>query len=268
MRLVEEGLLTLDTTARQLLGDDLPLIADDVTIEHMLGHRSGIGDYFDESVYESIDSYVLPVPPHTLDRMEAYLAVLDGWPTTFPTDERFAYCNGGFVVLALLAERAAGRPYTDLVEHMVCRPAGMTQTSFLRSDSTPGDVARCYMAADGLRTNVLHMPLMGGGDGGVHTTTTDLHALWRALVSGRVVRPETFTLMSTPRSDVPQNRARYGLGFWLGADYDTVALEGYDAGIAARTMHRASTATTCTVLGNTSEEAWPVLRILRAELDL
>ena len=48
MSLVEDGTLTLGTTARSLLGDDLPLIADDVTIEHLLAHPSGIGDYLDE----------------------------------------------------------------------------------------------------------------------------------------------------------------------------------------------------------------------------
>ncbi|WP_410962068.1 serine hydrolase, partial [Salmonella sp. SAL4457] len=44
--LIEDGTLELSTTARSLLGDDLPLIRDDVTVEHLLGHRSGIGDYY------------------------------------------------------------------------------------------------------------------------------------------------------------------------------------------------------------------------------
>src|SRR5438067_1590995 len=48
MSLVGRGVLQLGTTARSLLGGDLPLIADDVTIEHLLAHRSGIGDYLDE----------------------------------------------------------------------------------------------------------------------------------------------------------------------------------------------------------------------------
>jgi len=57
--------------------------------------------------------HVLGVPVHVLDASEAYLAVLDGYPTAFAADERFAYCNGGYVVLALLAERAAGVPFAD-----------------------------------------------------------------------------------------------------------------------------------------------------------
>lgn len=44
MSLVEEGVLALSTTARSLLGTDLPQVADDVTVEHLLAHRSGIGD--------------------------------------------------------------------------------------------------------------------------------------------------------------------------------------------------------------------------------
>ena len=43
MSLVEDGTLTLDAPARSLLGDDLPLIDDAVTIEHLLAHRSGTG---------------------------------------------------------------------------------------------------------------------------------------------------------------------------------------------------------------------------------
>jgi CubicO group peptidase (beta-lactamase class C family) len=186
----------------------------------------------------------------------------------FPAGDRFAYCNGGFVVLALLAERASRRSYFDLVDQLVCAPAGMSHTAFLRSDTTPSNVARNYLDADGLRTNVLHMPLVGGGDGGLHTTTADLHALWSALNAGRVVHPRTLSLMTAPRSDDPDNDARYGLGFWLGPHDDGVWLEGYDAGISARSTHRASDGTTCTVLANTSEGAWPMVRMLRTELGL
>ena len=125
MRLVEEELLSLSTTARQVLGADLPLIADDVTIEHLLSHRSGIGDYLDEDVLDSED-YPMPVSVHRLVTTEDFLPILDGQATKFPAGERFSYCNGGFVVLALIAERFAGASYQDLVRELVCAPAGMS----------------------------------------------------------------------------------------------------------------------------------------------
>jgi CubicO group peptidase (beta-lactamase class C family) len=48
MQLVEDGVLSLTTPIRSLLGSDLPMIDDQVTVEHLLTHRSGIGDYLDE----------------------------------------------------------------------------------------------------------------------------------------------------------------------------------------------------------------------------
>ena len=98
--LIEDGTLELETTARSLLGEDLPLIADDVTVEHLLAHRSGIGDYLDEDAGGEITDYVMPVPVHQLATTEEYLPILDGHPAKFAAGESFSYCNGGFVVLA------------------------------------------------------------------------------------------------------------------------------------------------------------------------
>ena len=122
--LIEAGSLELSTTARSVLGDDLPLIADDVTVEHLLAHRSGIGDYLDEEEDLDFSDYLMPVPVHELVKTEDYLAVLGGFPTKFPAGERFSYCNGGYVVLALIAERASGVPYHELVRTPRLRARG------------------------------------------------------------------------------------------------------------------------------------------------
>jgi CubicO group peptidase (beta-lactamase class C family) len=96
--------------------------------------------------------------------------MLDGHPSKFPPDERFEYCNGGYVVLALIAERASGVPYHDLVLERVCGPAGMQETDFLRSDELPGGVALGYLHTQGSqRTNVFHLPVRGNGDGGIYS---------------------------------------------------------------------------------------------------
>src|SRR5690348_17479526 len=57
--LINDNALSMSTTARSVLGTDLPLVGDDVTIEH--------------------------------------LAVLGGHPAKFPAGQRFSYCNGGYV---------------------------------------------------------------------------------------------------------------------------------------------------------------------------
>src|SRR5436190_6726275 len=77
--LIEDGSLAWDTTARSILGTDLPLIDDAVTVEQLLAHRSGIGDYFDEEAGQPITAYALPIPVHRLATTEDYLQVLDGF---------------------------------------------------------------------------------------------------------------------------------------------------------------------------------------------
>ena len=264
--LIEDGTLDLTTTARSLLGGDLPLVDDAVTVEQLLAHRSGIGDYLDEDADLDLNDYLLPVPVHQLVGTEDFLAVLDGYPTKFPAGERFSYCNGGYMVLALIAERASGVPYHDLVAQRVCAPAGMIDTEFLRSDELPGRTAVGYLEVDGhWRSNVFHLPVRGNGDGGIYTTVADIHALWAALFGGRIVSMEWVGEMTRPRSAAPEESMRYGLGFWLHETGDAVILIGGDTGVSLWTAHDPTGDFTCTVISNTSNGAWPIARVL-AEL--
>ncbi|HEX8865475.1 MAG TPA: serine hydrolase domain-containing protein, partial [Lentzea sp.] len=157
--LIEDGTLGLDTRVREILRDDLPLIDDEVTVGQLLAHRSGIGDYYDEEVLTDLNDYVMPVPVQNLRDIEQYVPILDGHPQKFPPGTAFAYNNGGYVVLSLIAERASGVPYHDLVLQRVCAPAGLKDTDFLRSDSLGERTAIGYLPIDGeWRTNVFHLP--------------------------------------------------------------------------------------------------------------
>jgi CubicO group peptidase (beta-lactamase class C family) len=267
MHLVERGLLELTTTARSILGDDLPLIDDRVTIEHLLAHRSGIGDYLDEDVYDDVDRYIMPVPVHELATTEQFLAILDGYPQTFPPGEAFSYCNGGYVVLALIAERVSGEPYHDLVLRTVCEPAGMTDTGFPRSDEPDGRTALGYLHMDGAwRTNVFHLPVRATGDGGIHSTVGDISAFWTSLLDGRIVAPASVAEMLRPRSDLPGSSASYGLGFWASETSDRVGMVGDDAGTSFWSTHVPSSATTITVMSNTTDGTEHLGAWLRHEL--
>ncbi len=267
MRLVETGVLQLSMPVRMLLGDDLGLIDDRVTIEHLLAHRSGIGDYLDEDLIEDSTDYVMTRAVHELTNATAFLAMLDGHEQRFEPGAQFVYNNGAYIVLALAAERASGRSFHDLVDEIVVRPAGLVNTSFVRSDELPGDCAIGYLHQTGLRSNVLHLPVLGNGDGGIYTTLDDVDALWSALFSGRIVSATTVAEMIRPRSRDASGTRRFGLGFWLHASNDTILLEGSDAGVSFRAAHRQSTQTAFTVLSNWSDGAWPVARALKPLID-
>ncbi len=174
----------------------------------------------------------------------------------------FAYNNAGYVLLSLLAERATGVEFHDLVRTLVCEPAGMIDTAFLRSDELPGRAALGYLSRDSPRTNVFHLPVRGSGDGGIYSTAADLSAFWVALFAGQIVSPERLAEMLRPRSDWPEESRRYGLGFHLHATGDGVWLEGYDAGVSFTSLCQPTSSLTYTVISNWSDGAWPIVRLL------
>lgn len=263
MQQVVSGTLRLQDPVRRFLGDDLPLIDDGVTIEQLLTHTSGIGDYLDEDNDWDPADYVLPVPVHTLETAESFLPILDGFPSKHEPGARFTYCNGGYIVLAIVLERITGRQFQDVVDTAVIAPAGLTSTAYLRSDELPGDAALGYLHPDGDRSNVLHLPVRGNGDGGAYTTAADLHRFWRALHAGAIVPSDVVTEMTRPRSLVPEEDLRYGIGFWLHPDDPATVMGGFDAGVAFRSTHDPATCTTATVLSNCTFGSGAVVALLQ-----
>jgi CubicO group peptidase (beta-lactamase class C family) len=259
--LIEDGLLAFDTPARSVLGSDLPLIDDAVTVEHLLAHRSGIGDYVDEDVTPTPP---LRVPVQQLNSVEAYLPALDGFASKFSPGERFSYSNSGYAVLAIIAQRVAGIPFSELLGARVFDPAGMSDTGFPRSDDLPGRAAVGYLE-DG-RTNVFELPVTGSGDGGAYSTVADMHAFWTALLAGRLLPTGAVTELTRPRSEVPREKRRYGLGFWLHETGPGVVLEGCDYGVSFRSGLDPDTGRTFTVVSNTMHGAWPLARLVEHEV--
>ncbi|MEU0789425.1 serine hydrolase domain-containing protein [Amycolatopsis sp. NPDC005961] len=243
--LVAEGRLELATTAREVLGDDLPLIDDRATVEHLLTHTSGIGDYCDEEED--------PPPTPLLATSADYLAALDGFTQKSPPGTEFRYNNGAFAVLSLIAERIAGIPFAELVRSRVTEPAGMTGTAFLRSDALPARTATGYLE-DG-RTNVFSLPVVGFGDGGAYTTAADVRKFWPALLDGRILPREWIDRMLRPHAD------GYGLGFWLPRP-GVVHLDGGDHGVTFWSSHQPSSGVTATLISNNHRGGGPLLRRL------
>jgi CubicO group peptidase (beta-lactamase class C family) len=258
LRLVERGVLHLDTTARSLLGDALPLVDDRVTVEQLLCHRSGVGDYFDEDIPRADDAYVMPVPVHELDSSDDYLRILAGHPSKFAPGASFSYSNGGYVLLAVLAERAAGVPFHELVQREVCEPARLTRTAFLRSDDLPPSTALGYLHPTGHRTNLLHVPVRGSGDGGIVTTIDDIQRLWAALQDGVLLPAAMVADALTARTSDASNGMGSGLGFWLHEDHDAIELHGFDPGVGFVSVVDRARRWSFTVIVNTSRGAWPM----------
>ena len=86
-----------------------------------------------------------------------------------------------------------------------------------------------------------------------------------ALFAGQIVSESWVAEMVRPRSDVPSEAMRCGLGLWLRAS-GAIELHGYDAGVSFRSVHDPAAGTTSTVISNTSEATWPIETLLDEHL--
>jgi CubicO group peptidase (beta-lactamase class C family) len=259
MSLAESGALTLDTTVGSMVLGHLPNVDEAVTIDHLLTHRSGVGDYLDEAAGGDIDDHILgSLSAHTLETARDYLPLLNAHEQKSSPGELFAYNNSGFVMLSLVVETTTGS-FHEAVRDRVFTRAAMPDAGFFRSDDLPANTALGYLGNG--RSNVFHLPVIGMGDGGVFLTLDDTTAFWDALLAGGIVSPESVAAMTTEVSVYDDTRS-YGRGFWLGPGADHVWIEGMDAGVSFQSGVFRDADVRYSVLSNTSAGAWPLLKMI------
>lgn len=258
--LVERGLLALDESpARYLEGG--PRIHPALTVRSLLNHTSGVFDYYDEELVEDFDGFKVALPWYELEKAVDYLPLMRDRPWKFEPGERFSYSNGGYILLAVLVERLAGRDFQDFVRDEVLQPLGMDDSGFFRADELPRNTARGYL--DGCdRTNLFVLPVRGCGDGGMYSTAADVETFWRGLekgkLFGRTLVDEMLAVQARAGGEAPE--LAYGLGVWIwdapGARVDFMS--GQDAGVSFVSKFDGRRGRIATVLSNSGGGAFAI----------
>ncbi len=187
--LLSEGRLSLDDR----LGDHLPdypnrEAAEKVTVRHLIEMTSGIGDFFGERFVDT--------PKSQLRTLEDYLPLFADEPLEFEPGTSNRYSNGGYVVLGLVVQHAAGEDYFDFVKRRIFEPAGMMDTDSYEADEIVGNLACGYTRFDfdGREKepcrNIYTRPARGSSAGGGYSTVHDLLRFVEAMESGRLLTPE------------------------------------------------------------------------------
>jgi CubicO group peptidase (beta-lactamase class C family) len=179
-QLAAQGKLSLDDKLSKYM-PQFPH-ADEITIEMLAEHRSGVGDIFNAQ-YNAMDHSKLR---HNRD----YLALIRDQPLWFPPGTSRRYSNGGYVLLGEVIAKASGEDYYDYLARHLFAPAGMKNTlAPIEGDGTPG-LARGYTRkgtpAGSEVDNAKSRPARGSAAGGIYSTASDLLAFDRALLGGRL----------------------------------------------------------------------------------
>ena len=158
---------------------DLVDYGEKVTINHMIHHYSGLGDYeymdypgrFKNAVGEEFrwgnEDYLTNKEFHDL---------IKTLPLIRKPEKKFHYSNTGYVLLALVAENASGISLREFAEKEIFKPLGMNNSFFNDDVNLPfKNRADAYTPiddeSDQYKINVTNLSWVG--DGGVYTSLSD-----------------------------------------------------------------------------------------------
>jgi CubicO group peptidase (beta-lactamase class C family) len=254
-RLVEDGRIAYGDSASRYVPDWLPPGGEGITVEHLLTHTSGLGDFLGRLREAG--------PGDAFDRLEDYRRFASGTALASRPGTEFRYSNTGFLVLGAILERVTGERWDAWILKRVLGPAGARHATPTRATAREAAAAHGYHpAGDGgwVRSDTL---MVGHGTpaGGGVATAEDLALFASAWSQGRLVSRAMVERMTTPRTTMAGTGLAYGLGVEVAASRGTRRVYGHHggfAGVGALVEVFEPEGWTLAVLSNTTDGASPV----------
>jgi CubicO group peptidase (beta-lactamase class C family) len=255
LQLVDIGAISLDDT----IGTHLPdypnrAAAERVTIEHLLMHTSGVGNYW--AAMEKLDDDSLDA----LDSHSDYLPLFADIPLEHEPGTAFSYSNGGYVVLGLIIEAVTGTNYYDHVQAAVFDRAGMQDTGYFFPGKPVPDRAKSYMRSverPGMWDDMAaRAEPRGSAAGGGYSTAGDLLRFATALTQHRLLSPGMTDVFLQGRRETPVGNYGYGI---IEQSLNGTRLLGHSGGhygVAAELMIFPDLDTVFVVLSNGDVDAY------------
>jgi D-alanyl-D-alanine carboxypeptidase len=224
LQLVEAGKVKLTAP----LGTYLPdypnhEVATKVTIHHLLTHTGGTGDIFGSD----FDAH-----RKELRTLADYVRLYGKRGLEFEPGSRWAYSNYGFILLGAVIEKVTGHSYDDYVQTHIYAPARMTRSGSLPEDQAVASRSIGYTKPPGATAwtpNTDTLPYRGTSAGGGYSTVEDLAQFAHALLSHKLLSPDSTKLLITGKvKDGPGTR--YAYGFEDARDADGNSWVGHGGG--------------------------------------
>ncbi len=166
--------------------DDVPEDKKGITLHHLLTHTSGVIDALGS------DYVIAP-------RDETARKTLDA-PLRFKPGEEFGYSNAGYSLLAAVIEKVSGQSYEEFMNKNIFAPTEMKFTGYRMPEWDKKVVAHWYRGEKDngtpLEKNYPQWHLLGNG--GILSTTEDMHRWHQALLEDTVLSAEVKKKMFTP----------------------------------------------------------------------
>lgn len=204
LMLIEQERLTFDTVMLQIF-QNFPAYGDDISIELLLQHRSGMPDY--EPLVPDDAGQV-----HDADVLEIVIQQEEGY---FAPGSEYRYSNSGYAVLAMIIEEMANMRFAQFLDERIFAPSGMhNSVAFEDGISTVPNRAFGYTVTDGEVEFTDQSPYSAVlGDGGVYSSLADLTRWDAAGYGADLISEDSMAAALTPAME------NYGFG-WRIDEYD------------------------------------------------
>jgi D-alanyl-D-alanine carboxypeptidase len=205
MQLVQAGKLRLtDTVGTYLTDYPNKEIASKVTIEQLLSHTGGTGDFFGPE----FDAHRLE-----LRTIQDYVKLYGARAPAFEPGTKHEYSNYGFILLGAIVEKVSGQSYYDYVRDHVYLPAGMTSTGSEPESVSVPNRSIGYTNADGSwKPNTDTLPYRGLPAGGGYSTVGDFLKFADALEAHKLLDARHLELLTTVQPGAKDPTYAYGFG--------------------------------------------------------
>ena len=250
-RLIDSGVLSFHTRVKDIDHRLTGFIDPDATILNLLTHTSGIYDYLDEESIADFEDYHLEIPWFKLQTPTDYLPLFEGRSARSEANKGFSYSNGGYVVLGMIIEWKSSRLYRDFIQTEVLTPAMMESSGFFALNDLPGNTANGYLR-DGQTTNIYCIPIRGGGDGGIYSTSDDLHRMWQSLISAQILSPDLTRKFLKAKVNLGGS-VGYGCGLYTDEANSVYGIVGGDSGVGMDSRFYAKTSSVINILSNKTD---------------
>lgn len=270
-KLIEQGLLSLDNKALEILNIPDSEIHHEVTIYHLLTHTSGIADDAEEEAGESYEELFKSTPNYSLKETINYLPQFIYKKANFKPGNGCRYNNCAFILLGLVIEKLTDLSYRDYVQQYVFDAVGMNQTGFYSMDQVEENVAEQYISiinsedqVVGYRKNIYSYPSIGSADAGALTTAADLDLFIQFLKSGKLLSKKYTDLIFSPQALYREHEnytEKMGFGFQYLINKRTNEIEyiqkdGMNPGTHCIMNYYPKTDTTIILLANQESNVW------------
>lgn len=185
-----------------------------ITVAHLLQHRSGLPDFFEDEPVNgpTMTELMVTDTAHFWTPMELLLFAKDQMLPHFPPGQGYHYTDTEYILLGMIIENITGKALHQVFEDRIFRPLGMEHTSMhLRSKPIEknGKMAELYIDDTEISTYTsLSLDWAGGG---LLTTCEDLLKFDQALMNGEIVSEKSLQQM---QNWTPESKGMYyGFGF-------------------------------------------------------